>query len=145
MKKLALIVLLLLTFDWLFRANRSLFTDSAKVVGSINAEMETRGRMEQIGKIARTYYELNQQLPVRDLETVVKAYLRAHRRDDTPEIAQDAWGTIYRVVPSGDDPRKGFDVASAGPDRQWTTSDDIRHHYTLDARGYRASGDKPRR
>ena len=139
MKKLFYIVVLVVTFDWLFNANRSLLNGSLRVAGNIGSEMETRRRMESVSMITRVYYQYNHKLPVGNLETVIRAYLTVHHITDASITGKDAWGTLFHIDPCNDELRFGFYVVSAGPDREWGTKDDLKQHFSLEEAADRAA------
>lgn len=92
--------------------NVTLHADEARVV-------KARTDVRMIGDAVRLYYTRHGRLPA--LGDLTAADAQGHRALDV--LPQDPWQNDYVVRP-GDAPRE-FTVASAGPDRQIDTADDV--------------------
>jgi len=108
-------------------------------VGSVASIFISRWDAAVAGKVPQT---LNNRLGIAMAGRIYKAYLEAYDKRTTQHTGEDRWGTAFRLMPSS----QGCYVVSAGPDKNWGTSDDIKEYVSLAALGYKneSASDKPR-
>lgn len=127
MKTFVAILLILVTVVWLMLTNVDLMHTAAGMLEQVSVEMAARYEMHRVGAIVRDYAYEHGSIPRGSLHEVVRASVKSHSPALAAEIVTDPWGTRYQLVPGN----RGCHINSAGPDREWNTSDDIRYFQGL--------------
>ena len=137
MKRIISTLFLFAIFSWILHANRDLVKTVSRMVRHWDAHATTKRDMYSIAKAVRAYYGQYQALPVRNFQSVISKKLPG-RSKAGDKVLRDSWGTHFRLSPS----EYGFNVVSAGPDRQWGTGDDLKQYEAMTDTGFFTSETK---
>lgn len=102
---------------------------SLGVIGKVQVAATSGVEMQGIADAVAQDFVETKDLPIENFGDWLKENLREKGGKDTRDKSKDPWGTEYRL--SVDVPRNGFSVLSAGPDKAWTTEDDLKYFYSL--------------
>ena len=96
-----------------------------KVRGAATSGIEMQGIAEALaGDFVET-----KDLPIENFGDWLKENMREKGGKETRDKSKDPWGTEYRLTV--DVAKNGFNVLSAGPDKEWKTEDDLNYFYSL--------------
>ena len=97
------------------------------IVGKVQVAATEGIEMQGIAEAVAAEYTSEGTLPLDNFGQFLKENMREKGGKDTRDRSKDLWGTDYRLNVKGE----GFEVKSAGPDKTWSTSDDLNYYYSL--------------
>jgi len=134
MKKFATFFFALCTIGWLVHTNLGLLNTASTMLDKFGDEMGTKFEMYRLATIVTEYCKEEGKEPPGNLKRVLKVNAKESTKTQLKELATDPWGTVYRVASA----KQGFQILSAGPDKQWRTRDDLKLYRSLAGIGLQA-------
>jgi len=121
-------IMLLLGFAWVLYANIHLLDQLTKRFHSADQEIKTKMEMIQVSKCVQMYFVDNNRLPTtEEFPVMIRECTKDEGRKLLKDAAVDIWGTYYWLAVV----KAGFYVVSAGPDKKWSTKDDVSFYQTM--------------
>ncbi len=108
-------------------ANSGELKKSLNVISKVQVAATAGIEMQAIADAVAMEYTSEEKLPLDDFGKFLRENLREKGGKSTREHDKDMWGTPYRLAVKGE----GFEVLSAGLDKEWNTADDLRCFYSL--------------
>ena len=121
---------------WFVYSNVTFIDTFSGLLESLSAEMATKYEMYRVGNIVADYCRAERVFPRSNLKLVLKKRIPDVTDRLLAGMACDTWGTAYRLKKH----KQGFYVLSAGPDKKWSTGDDIRYYCSLASSWHESSG-----
>ena len=104
---------------------------NADIIGKVKVVATQNIEMQGVADAVALAYTETETLPLDNFPAFLKANLREAKGGDKRDRSKDIWDTEYRLAQVN----KGFEVRSAGPDKQWNTEDDLKKFYELSGLG----------
>lgn len=109
--------------------NSGALKKSLNVIGKVQVAATSGVEMQGIAEALAGDFIETKDLPIENFGAWLKANMREKGGKESRDKSKDPWGTEYRLTV--DVPKNGFTVLSAGPDKGWTTEDDLKYFYSL--------------
>ncbi len=103
-------------------ANSGELKKTLNVVSVVQVAVTAGTEMQGIADAVSIEYSTDEKLPLEDFGKFLRENMRDKNSRNKREFDKDMWGTPYRLAVKGD----GFEIQSAGPDKEWNTEDDLR-------------------
>ncbi len=102
---------------------------SLGVISKVQVAATSGVEMQGIAQALAGDFVETKDLPVENFGAWLKDNMREKGGKETRDKSKDPWGTDYRL--NVDVPKNGFNVLSAGPDKNWKSEDDLKYFYSL--------------
>jgi hypothetical protein len=113
--------------------NKDSLAKSLDVITKVQSAATAGIEMQGIANAVANEYADSGTLPLNNFGEFLKEHMMEKGGRETRDKSRDMWGTEYRIAARRD--RNGFEITSAGPDKSWSTSDDLAFFYSLTGLG----------